>query len=137
VLRALHMPAVTLALSGGLMACGNEDRVRAPLSPPPQAQYLGVQTRLLEGNLVSFVVRMEGARGREDVIAYTRCAAAQYTLIRGYSFARHVRTNATQTAGIWQADGVYTISPDLPLGLRNMDAEVIVADCHEQGIPTV
>jgi hypothetical protein len=107
------------------------------MGPPAGAQYLGVDTRLLEGDLVSFVVRMSGARGRTDTVTYARCAAAQYTLIRGYSFARHVRTTLTQQGDIWMADGVYTISPNLPAGLRNIDAEVIVADCQEQGIPTV
>ena len=107
------------------------------MGPPAGAQYLGVDTRLLEGDLVSFVVRMSGARGRTDAVTYARCAAAQYTLIRGYSFARHVRTTLTQQGDIWVADGVYTISPNLPAGLRNIDAEVIVADCQEQGIPTV
>jgi hypothetical protein len=33
------------------------------------------------------------ARGSSrDVEAYARCAAAQYALIRGFGFARHVRT---------------------------------------------
>ncbi|MCC5993648.1 MAG: hypothetical protein JJT99_14130 [Rhodobacteraceae bacterium] len=122
-----------------LAACASNsaERPRAPASAPKDAQYLGVDTRLLDGDLVSFMVRMSGARDGRDAVAYARCAAAQYTLIRGYSFARHVRTNVSQRGGVWQADGVYTISPDLPQGLRTIDAEVIVADCQEQGIPTV
>lgn len=128
-----------LVMLAVLAACASEReaRPRAPLAAPPDAQYLGVDTRLLDGDLVSFVVRMSGARDGQDAVAYARCAAAQYTLIRGYSFARHVRTNISQRGGVWQADGVYTISPDLPQGLRTIDAEVIVADCQEQGIPTV
>jgi hypothetical protein len=110
---------------------------QATLGPPAGAQYLGVDTRLLEGDLVSFVVRMSGARGRTDAVNYARCAAAQYALIRGYSFARHVRTTLAQQGEVLVADGVYTISPDLPAGLRTIDAEVTVDDCREQGIPTV
>ena len=72
-----------------------------------------------------------------DVSAYAECAAAQYTLIRGYGFARHVRTNVTQEAGLWRADAVYTISPALPRGLSTIDAEVTVSNCAETGIPTV
>jgi hypothetical protein len=124
-----------LALSACTASTG--PAAQASMGPPVGAQYLGVDTRLLEGDLVSFVVRMSGARGRTDAVTYARCAAAQYTLIRGYSFARHVRTTLTQQGDIWVADGVYTISPNLPAGLRNIDAEVIVADCQEQGIPTV
>lgn len=99
--------------------------------------YLGVQTRLLDGDLVNFRVAMRGARETEDVAAYARCAAAQYTLIRGYGFLRHVRTTVDRAGALWRGDAVYMISPALPEGLRTIDAEVTVADCAEQGIPTV
>ena len=99
--------------------------------------YLGIETRLLEGDLVGFRVRMKGAGGPSDVTKYAECAAAQYTLIRGYGFARHIRTLVEVDAGIWVADAVYTISPALPRGLRTIDAEVTVADCGVSGIPTV
>ncbi len=99
--------------------------------------YQGVQTDLLDGDLVRFRVAMTGARGDDDVTKYAECAAAQYTLIRGYGFARHVRTTVTKEAGIWRADAVYTISPALPRGSRTIDAEVTVADCGASHIPTV
>ena len=91
----------------------------------------------MDGDLVNFKVAMRGARNAEDVARYAECAAAQYTLIRGYGFARHVRTNVAQEAGIWSADAVYTISPALPRGLKTIDAEVTVADCAATGVPTV
>ncbi|MCR9125393.1 MAG: hypothetical protein NXH82_04640 [Rhodobacteraceae bacterium] len=99
--------------------------------------YQGVQTSLLAGDLVQFHVRMTGARTGDDVDAYAECAAAQYTLIRGYGFARHLRTNVHEEGGVWSADAVYTISPALPAGLRTMDAEVVAAACAENGIPMV
>jgi hypothetical protein len=80
---------------------------------------------------------MERARDGQDAIAYARCAAAQYALIRGYGFARHLRTNVHERGGIWQADAIYTVSPSLPRGARTIDAEVTVAACSDQGIPTV
>jgi len=43
----------------------------------------------------------------------------------------------TQQGGLWRADAVYTVSSALPRGSRTIDAEVTVADCTEQGIPTV
>lgn len=106
-------------------------------SAPAGAEYLGLETRLMDGELVNFRVAMRGARDNGDVAAYARCAAAQYSLIRGYGFARHVRTNVEVTGGIWRGDAVYTISPALPRGLRTIDAEVTVADCNALGIPTV
>jgi hypothetical protein len=101
--------------------------------------YMGIETRLLDGDLVNFKVAMTGARDRTDVSRYAECAAAQYALIRGYGFARHLRTNVDEggEAGVWRGDAIYTISPDLPDGLKTIDAEVVAADCAENGIPMV
>jgi len=100
-------------------------------------EYKGVETVLLDGDLVQFNVAMTKARASENVAAYAECAAAQYTLIRGYGFARHVRTNVAIEGGIWRADAVYTISPSLPKGLKTIDAEVVTENCRDKGIPTV
>jgi len=109
---------------------------------PPSAEdfipeYKGVETVLLDGDLVQFNVAMTKALAPENVAAYAECAAAQYALIRGYGFARHVRTNVAIEAGIWRADAVYTISPSLPKGLKTIDAEVVTDNCRNKGIPTV
>jgi len=113
----------------------------APEAPPVAATvrpvYQGIETSLLDGDLVRFRVAMQGARDLGDVEKYAECAAAQYALIRGYGFARHVRTAVDERAGIWRADAVYTISPAIPRGLSTIDAEVTVADCGASGIPTV
>ncbi|MCU4654598.1 hypothetical protein N8I71_17295 [Roseibacterium sp. SDUM158016] len=109
-----------------------------PSAVPDRAvRYGGVETRLLDDEIVNLTVRMTGPATGDDLIAYTRCAAAQYALIRGYGFARHVRTNVYEEGGVRAADAVYTVSPTLPRGLQTIDAEVTVADCAEQGIPTV
>ena len=121
-------------LAGALAGCSDRPQAGQEAATP---QYLGVETRRMDGELVNFRVRMRDARGTDDLAAYARCAAAQYSLIRGYGFARHLRTNVAQEGGIWLADAVYTISPALPRGLQTIDAEVTVADCREQGIPTV
>lgn len=126
-----------LAVSASLMACtsqeGNVSRDDAAFEPT----YDGVETRLLDGDLVNFHVEMRDARDQADVDAYAECAAAQYTLIRGYGFARHVRTTIEFQGGIWHGDAVYTISPSLPRGLKTIDAEVTVSNCEENRIPTV
>lgn len=99
--------------------------------------YLGIETHLLDGDLVNFQVEMRGARDRMDVDRYAQCAAAQYALIRGFGFARHVRTNVVDTGGLWRGDAVYTISSSLPDGVKKIDAEVVAQDCTENGIPLV
>ncbi len=111
----------------------------APPAPVSEGdpEYLGIRTNLLDGDLVQFGARVGGVQTPESAADYAECAAAQYALIRGYGFARHLRTNVEEEGGIWTADAVYTISPSLPPGLRTIDAEVVVAACAENGIPTV
>lgn len=126
---AALLPAIAM-----LVACA-QPQVAAQGEFKPS--YDGIETLLLDGDLVDFRVTMRGARDSEDVAAYARCAAAQYALIRGFGFARHVRTNVAKTGGNWRGDAVYTISAALPRGTKTIDAEVAVSDCGEQGIPTV
>ncbi len=116
-----------------LAACSEPEITAERLIP----DYRGIQTSLLDNDLVQFDVEMTNALTGQDVSDYAQCAAAGYTLIRGYGFARHVRTKVNEEGGVWQADAVYTISPSLPRGLRTIDAEVEVASCAEKGIPTV
>lgn len=111
----------------------------ALLACAPQASapsYQGIQTALLDGDLVQFKVSMAGGT-QADVTEYAACAAAQYALIRGFGFARQVRTKTTLSGGIWRGDAVYTISAALPRGTKTIDAEVTVRDCGARGIPTV
>ncbi len=100
-------------------------------------RYLGVRTVLLQSDMVNVFVTMTGAKMNSDVEAYGRCAAAQYALIRGWGFARHIRTTVETKNNTWHGDGVYLISASLPPGLMTIDAEVAVRDCAEQGIPTI
>lgn len=128
------MRILALATLAGLGGCGaTEDPADQVFRP----DYGAIETRLLEGDLVSFLVTMAGARGKQDVLDYADCAAAQYTLIRGFGFARQVRTNVVEEGGVWRGDAVYTVSPVLPRGLRTIDAEVVVSTCRDRGIPTV
>lgn len=137
-MRAPLLPACGIAALA-LSACAEGDGAGAAAARdlPPPPTYRGVETRLLEGDLVNFLVSAEGVESGAQVAAYAECAAAQYALIRGYGFARHVRTNVYEEGGIWRGDAVYTISPALPEGVRTIDAEVTVANCRETGIPTV
>jgi hypothetical protein len=125
---------VSLAMVGALGGCQpTQGAFTARFAP----DYRGVETRLLDGDLVNFRVEMTGARDNADVSRYAECAAAQYTLIRGYGFARHLRTSVAEEGGIWRGDAIYTISSALPDGLKTIDAEVVAADCTENGIPMV
>ena len=127
--------AATLMLAtAGLAGCAKDTAAAQGDFAPV---YGGIETILLDGDLVNFRVAMTGARDGEDVAAFARCAAAQYALIRGFGFARHVRTNVNQQGSRWLGEAVYVISDALPEGLRTIDAEVTVAACEENGIPTI
>ncbi len=116
-----------------LAACADPAPTAEDLIP----DYLGVDTALLDGDLVRFKVAMTNALEPANVAAYAECAAAGYTLVRGYGFARHIKTDVSQEAGVWEGDSVYLISPDLPDGITKVDAEVVAANCREKGIPLV
>ena len=133
-MRQLAPLALMIAATAAVGACaGGQEVAQGPANP----SYLGIETVLLDGDLVSFRVAMTGARNEADAEVYGRCAAAQYALIRGFGFARHVRTQVAKNGATWRGDGVYLISAALPDGIRTIDAEVTVRDCGEQGIPTV
>ena len=128
---------LSIALLISLVALTACEQTEAVAKAAFEPKYDGIETLLLDGDLVNFRVTMRGARDEEDVAAYARCAAAQYALIRGFGFARHLRTNVAETGGNWRGDAVYTISAALPRGSKTIDAEVAVSDCSELGIPTV
>jgi hypothetical protein len=132
--KACKLIASLGVASAVLFGCAGDTQVSQGDFAPA---YNGIETLLLDGDLVNFRVEMTGARGAGDVDAYARCAAAQYALIRGFGFARHVRTNVDNQGGTWRGDAVYTISAALPDGFKTIDAEVTVRDCGAQGIPTV
>lgn len=125
---------MAMILAAGLGAgCAPQGGV-APQSPLPGSPWKGVETRLLQDDLVNFRVAMSGRPSREALSDYARCAAAQYAAIRGFGFARHIRTTY-EAAG--EADAVYLVSGAVPSGIRTIDAEITLADCRARGIPTV
>ncbi len=124
---------MTAILPFALAACGDPVPTAESLIP----DYRGVQTELLDGDLVRFRVAMTNALVPRDVSDYAECAAAGYTLVRGYGFARHVATSVDEANGLWNGEAVYLVSPSLPDGLAKVDAEVVAANCREKGIPLV
>lgn len=134
----MHHPLTILATLGtataALGACTPGAEVTDGRGQPV---YEGISTILLDTDLVSFTVAMQGAADGSDVEAYGRCAAAQYALDQGYGFARQVRTIVKRDGQRWFGDAVYLISSSLPEGLRTIDAEKAVTECAELGIPTV
>ena len=134
MVRSSYLPAMGLALLGGACTPVSGDDLNFSRAG---FDYLGSETRLLDDDIVQFSVKMNGARNIADVAEYAECVAAQYTLIRGYGFARHVRTSVGENDGQWLGDAFYVVSDALPRGKRQVDAEVVVAACNENEVPTV
>lgn len=135
-LAAISPAIVALALTAALAAC-QASTLASFDAPSGTPVYKGIVTRLLQNDLVQFEVQLANSAGPQAVQDYAKCAAAQYTLIRGFGFARHVRTTVARRSDTWTADAVYTISAGVPRGFKTIDAEVVAADCVENKIPMV
>lgn len=135
MIRRAALGGVIAGASAALGACAatghapKPDATRVPI-------YLGAEPVGLGDDLYGFSVRMRSPREAADIDAYVTCIVSGYALQKDAGFARKVRTNVKEEGGVWIADAVYSISPELPKGLQTIDAEVTVADCKEQGIPT-
>lgn len=133
--RKAALGGVIAGASAALAACAatggppKPDATRVPV-------YLGADPVGLGDDLYGFAIRMREPREAADIDAYVTCMVAGYALQKDAGFARKVRTNVKEEGGVWIADAVYSISPELPKGMQTIDAEVAVADCEEQGIPT-
>lgn len=134
-MRGTVTSAVVAASLPSLAACAATDGApREDMSRVPV--YLGAEPVGLGGDLYGFAVQMRDPRNAADIDAYVTCVVSGYALQKGAGFVRKLRTNVKEEGGVWIADAVYSISPALPKGLATIDAEVAVADCAEQGIPT-
>ncbi len=131
--RPLPLAALLAGVSTGLSACVESTKAEASAGPV----YIGSKAAAMDGDLYGFIVTMEGGTEPEQMDAYVECVVAGYTLEKKQGFARKVRTYVSEEGGVWIADAVYTISPTLPRGAKTIDAATAVADCAENGIPTV
>ena len=125
------MMARALAISGlatmGLTGC----------APAPEPVGFSVaKIDRMDDELLNLVVQTDSESQSDQLDQYAACVAARYTLVTGYGFTRHIRTNRTNSGGTYRADAVYSITPTLPAGSRTLDAEVIAQNCAELGIPS-
>ena len=122
--------AASVALAGCADQATDDAVPVEPIYGPVSAERLGP-------DLVKVLVEMRGARSDDDVAAYAECAAVQYAEAGGYGYARHLRTNIDEKGGLWRADAVYSVSSELPRGLKTIVVKDGVDDCAENGIPMV
>ncbi|GFE65805.1 hypothetical protein [Litoreibacter roseus] len=106
------------------------------LIPPPEpAQYSFLGASQIAADLVEIRIAVAPPVTREYINDYSSCVAADYALDLGGGYARHVRTNLLKEGGVWRADAIYTISVELPPGLKTIVAEDRVKECRDQAIP--
>ncbi len=137
ILPLLKFTSIGLAL-GLLSACVPEGQEVSKTPTTADVEYLKVDTRLMSPELVNMVVTIRNPRTPIDVVAYVECAAAQYTLIRGFGFAGRVKLDVDEEKnGVWAGNAIYTLSNAHPGGRHTIDAEVTVEDCTSNNVPTV
>ncbi len=133
----LKFTSIGLAF-GLLSACAPEGQEVSKAPTTADVEYIKVDTRLMSAELVNMVVTMRNPRTPTDVVAYVECAAAQYTLIRGFGFAGRVKLDVDEEKnGVWAGNAIYTLSNAHPGGRHTIDAEVTVEDCTANNVPTV
>lgn len=143
-MTAPRVLAVLLTALAVLAGCVNETGAAKPAATkgaaaPAKAEkvvYGEIETILLDDDLVNFRLAMTGGT-QQDLEAFARCAVARYAQIRGYGYARHIRTNVVHDSNRWNGDAVFMISAELPRGLKLIKAGETLAECEKQGIPTV
>jgi hypothetical protein len=110
---------------------------RAPLASDFVPEYLGADVRLLAPDLAQVRASMTKAQSPSDVSNYADCALVGFMRTRGYNYARLLRGNLSQEGGVSSTDAVYSLSPDLPEGIKVIDAQARTAECAQKRIPTV
>lgn len=135
-LAAISSAYVALALTALLAACQASSLANSD-TPTGALVYKWIVTRLLQTDLVRFKVQLANSTDPRAAQDDAKCSAAQYTLIRGFGFAHHVRTTVDRSADRWTADAFYTISDEMPRGFKTIDAKAAAADCAENNLPMV
>lgn len=123
------LPLALLALSG----CEFE---REGTQALPQS-FLGAETKLQAEDIVEITVTV--ARPRPGALqAYSDCVGAQYTLIRGMTYARRITTfpDISGLADVLREKTTYLLANDPPSDTA-LTAAQIVATCKANQIPTV
>ena len=133
------IPPLVLALSSALSACAETgaDATAQTKEIAFAPDYQDAEAKMLDDAMLQVEVSMRGARDETDVEHYAQCVAAGHAQSKGFGFTRHLRTLVSKDAELWRADAVYLLSDSLPSGTKTIDAEVVAADCAENGIPMV
>lgn len=131
----------SLALLGGSLAglagcAGSTQDSTAKAEDKPLITYKGVETHMLQDDLVTFKLALSGG-DQAALTAYADCAAAQYALVRGFGYARPVRELVARSGGTIRGNAAYLLSHTRPEGKKTIEAQPVVIDCRAQGIPTI
>ncbi|MGB0439243.1 MAG: hypothetical protein ACPGFC_03965 [Paracoccaceae bacterium] len=133
-LRAPVLPILTLlALPAGVAGCAASQNGADPKS----LQYGPVVVADLGDDLIQVKLSIRAPATTQDITNMAECNAAAYAKSQGFGFTRHLRTNAYKEGGLWRADAVYSVTSELPRGLRPLDTKAVIAACAQNGIPMV
>ncbi|MEP3846444.1 MAG: hypothetical protein ABJM43_14015 [Paracoccaceae bacterium] len=96
----------------------------------------GIETMQIADNLMNYRVEMPNTLSSMGNADYAQYTAKGYVLIQGWDFARHVCSSVERDKNNWTADAYYTISEELPRGIKTIKAKAVAPAFAERGIPT-
>lgn len=134
------LSAVLLAgLMAGQGGCASaaETTQGAAAKKVPDLSYEGIETHMLQDDLVEFRLAIGGGADAAALNAYADCAVAQYAQIRGFGYARPVRVLLDRSGRMLRGNAAYLLSRDRPEGRRVIAAEPTLSACRAGRIPTV
>ena len=97
----------------------------------------GIETMQFADDLMNSRVELTNTLSSTGNADYAQYTAKGYMLIQGWDFARHVCSSVERDKNIWTADAYYTISKELPRGIKTIKAGAVALAFAEHGIPTV
>lgn len=106
----------------------------------PEA-FMGSRVRVIGtggGNatdLVSVIVQLREGVDDSTAFAYATCTLAAWSRTTKTPYGRHIRTLSSERNGVLTVESVFTMSTDLPLGLRVMERDKTLQDCRANGVP--
>ncbi|SDD22434.1 hypothetical protein SAMN05421538_101148 [Paracoccus isoporae] len=85
--------------------------------------------------LVSVVVQLREGVDESTAFAYATCTLAAWSRTTKTPYGRHIRTLSSERNGVLTVESVFTMSTDLPLGLRVMERDKTLQECRANGVP--
>ena len=100
-------------------------------------EYVNGSANLLEGGVVCVGGDVLNAKHDAAVLHFANCVAARYAINVGLPFVSNVASIIDYKPNLMSVEADYLILSDLTSSSKELDAEVVVINCAENGIPMI